>query len=411
MKDLLIATVATLQKVLFEQVTWRAVINFQEILLVVRIGADMSTRKIRLSKKLTLRFRDSPMLIQESADGKKSQDTDHQAFESLPDLLPGIFRSSQTDAPAGLAMTYSIGNYSEMDQEWESTSDLALSLGGSHHGAAELIRFLNETPGSGGTDNSVRSDDTQISNGFQFLEVEYNFASTPPLRIENLRRVQAYPPLDCNTEIEKELEFESINQITTKHATRENQYRSVNIMDQLQAESTMEAERAAVNPMDIDNLGSHEGWMDSYLSLQDYATHFSSPNDVIDDESGTSSRNFDSEIPQGILQLPNDKDCGVKKIRKRKSKLPGLEIDLIDPFNTDPPSKIQKQKRSNMKRRAAASVCSNQSGNMNTRWYSLSGESTVTDQDNDDGRQIVAATSLASGTKKLGRRKKVFNAI
>lgn len=182
-------------------------------------------------------------------------------------------------------------------------------------------------------------------------------------------------------------------------------------MDQLQAESTMEAERAAVNPMDIDNLGSHEGWMDSYLSLQDYATHFSSPNDVIDDESGTSSRNFDSEIPQGILQLPNDKDCGVKKIRKRKSKLPGLEIDLIDPFNTDPPSKIQKQKRSNMKRRAAASVCSNQSGNMNTRWYSLSGESTVTDQDNDDGRQIVAATSLASGTKKLGRRKKVFNAI
>jgi hypothetical protein len=179
-------------------------------------------------------------------------------------------------------------------------------------------------------------------------------------------------------------------------------------MDQLQAESMMEAERAAINPMEIDNHGSHEGWMDSYLSLQDYATPFSSPSDMIDDESGTSSRNFDSEIPEGILHLPNDKDCGVKKNRKRKAKLPGLEIDMIDPFNTDPPSKIQKQKRSNMKRRAAASVCSNQSGNMNTRWYSLSGES-VTDQDNDDGRQIVAATILASETKKLGRRKKVFN--
>lgn len=403
MKDYLqIATVATLHTMLFEQVTWRAVTNFQEVLLVVRICADMSTRKIRLSKTLTLRFRDSPMLVQEAANGKKSQDTDHQAFESLPDLLPGIFRSSQTDGPAGLAMVYSIGNYSETDQEWESTSDLALSLGGSHHEATDLICFLNETPDSGGTDNSVRSDPTQIGSSFQFLEVEYNFTLTPPLRIENLRRVQAYPPLGCNTDIEEELEFESINP-TTKHATRENQYRSAQIMDQLQAESTMEAERAAVNAKDIDNHGSHEVWMDSYLLLEDYATDLSSPSDVnIDDESGSSSRNFGSEKPQGILQLPNDKHCGVKQIRKRKSKLHDLQIDIIDPLNTDPPSKIQKQKRSNIKRRAAASVCSNQSGHMSTRWYSMNGES-VTDQDNDDGRQIVA-----SGTKKVGRRKKLI---
>lgn len=342
------------------------------------------------------------MLSQEASDDdeQSQEESNHLAFQNLPDLLPELFES-ETDSPT-LIERFSNRTFSTY-RVWESTSDLK-----SQHGAAKSS-FNESHAGNGGrTDNSisVRSDDIGHSKNktHQVLEdVDDSFTSTPRCKIENLRHiVRAYPPRGCDIdEIEKDqLEFDSIS-ITAEHSVQDNNW-SLQLLDQL-TDFTVEAES-----LDIEshNGSDDEDSINSYALLQDYVTHKPSPrSDVIDDETSRfSSRSSNSEESQDVLELSNDKQRGLRKTISKTRTV--KELDQIDIFSStvDLTSlKIRRQKRSNIRRRRAPAGSSNQSGNgQMLRWYSMTGHSDT--EYNIDGRHIAAATTTGCRTKKRERK-------
>ncbi|KAG0558733.1 hypothetical protein KC19_10G049700 [Ceratodon purpureus] len=141
----------------------------------------MSTRKIRLSQKLTLRFRDLSM-PEAGGDAAElmNQETDQgsdETFDSLPDLLPYLFQSQDKSSAPDLP-------YLETDcstyKLWESCITDVIPLA-SQFEETERHWMLTGTQTSG-ADNLQSTDSDSI---------------TFPTRIgvrENLRRVQAFSP-------------------------------------------------------------------------------------------------------------------------------------------------------------------------------------------------------------------------
>lgn len=355
-----------------------------------------STRKIRLSKNMSLRFQDSPMSSHEAADDdeRSQKEPRHLAFQNLPDLLPELFES-ETDSP-GLNERFSNRTYSTY-RVWESTSDLK-----SQHGAAKSSLNESQAVNGGRTDNStsLRSDDVGHSKNKTHQVLE-DFTSTPRCKIENLRHiVRAYPP--CGFDIEEieqdQLEFQSIS-ITAEHSVQDNNW-SLQLLDQLN-DFTMEAESL---DLESHNGNDDDDSINSYALLQDYVTHKSSPpSDVIDDETSRfSCRSFNSE--EDVLQHSNDRQLGLRKTISRTRMVKAL--DQIDSFSRTvdhAPLKIKRQKRSKIRRRRAAAGLSNQSGNgQKLGWYSMTGHSDT--EHNVDGRHIAAATMTGCRTKKRERK-------
>lgn len=297
---------------------------------------SMSTRKIKLSQKFTLRFRDITLpdadavaeLLNDDPDQGSSAD---ETFNSLPDLFPDIFQSQTKSSVPTLDLSYSIGDCSTY-KLWESCTADVIPLASQSEAAACWL--LTGMLTSGGTDNGVHHNDSESD-----LHCHVSDCATRATKIsfrENLRRVQAFSPHTSILDIEKDLELDSPSARETLQS----------VHAQVTCEAVIEYDRQP-NSLEIDG-DKDETCVDSYLLLEEDMTNESQLEDfTLADENAPCSRlSSSSEIPHILQVLVDNKHPEVKKsIRKRKSTYLAANY-----YSLELPKEFRKQKRSTPRR-------------------------------------------------------------
>lgn len=348
---------------------------------------DMSTRKIKLSQKLTLRFRDISMpdasavadLLEEP-----DQSSSAETFDSLPDLLPYIFKS-QTESPAS-DLTYFVSDCSTY-KLWESCTTDVIPLAspneeaehwpsnGTHtRGANQPLASQNEEAGhwpltsaqTRGANNSESSDDTHKN-----LKSNDRDSVTEVTKIgarDNLRRVQAFSPHTSILYVENDLSLDGL-------PVREDVWCA---RDDVACDHAVVEIGRQPDPLDID-ADTNEICVDSYLIPdEDMAKElpFDEPTDA--DETAENSRlsSIINEAPDG---LEVEKHPEVKKqSTRRKSSYQASDF----------PKEVTKQKRSTPRRRDPPSASVNLVRKLN--WLTETEQDHQGHLDADQGAHVTA---------------------
>ena len=284
----------------------------------------MSTRKIRLSQKLTLSFRDNSKrdIADGNSAGLPNQETDQgssdETFDSLPDLLPYIFQSQPESSTDDLP--YVVTDCSTY-KLWEScTSDvnpLALQI-------EEAKHWLLTGTQSRGAD-SLQSNDCE----------SVTIATRIGVR-ENLRRVHAFSPQTSIMYAEEDV-------------SRSEALRSVQA-DVICDAEILEFEKDS-DPLDID--GDTDGICgDCYLNLDEYVIKESQIDEsTVADDAVKNSRlsSISDVVPHDQQEEHVDKDSDVKKQTQRR--MSPHQASTGNSYSSNFLKEIRKQKRSTPRRR------------------------------------------------------------
>lgn len=291
----------------------------------------MSTRRIKLSQKLTLRFRDTSKsdasavadLLSEEPEENSSTET----FDSLPDLLPYIF---QTESPAP-DLSYFV-NDSSTYKLWESCTPDVIPLASQNEESEHWMTTGTQIREAIGSESS---DDSQ--KNLKSSDTDSVFEATKIGVRENLRRVQAFSPHTSILYAEKDLNLDNLPMTESLWSAH----------DGVACDAVIENE-GPPDPLDMD-ADTSEICIESYLILdEDMAKK--SPSDKSTDADETTENSGLSSInqaPHGIEEC-DDKNPQDKQSTRRKSSY----------HTSDFPKEFRKQKRSTPKRpdRPSASI-------------------------------------------------------